>query len=64
MGLEATVTVPIPQTGRGKISCAVKGHTVELLAQVPEGFESVAYGTKTLILEVKDGVATVEPTVD
>ena len=60
VGLEGTVTVPIAPGARGKVSCAVKGQTTELLARLPEGAEEVPSGARMLVLEVEDGVALVE----
>jgi hypothetical protein len=59
-GLEAMVTVPISKGGRGKVSCVVKGRTTELSARLPEGAREEPAGAWVLILEVEDGVATVE----
>lgn len=60
IGLEATVTVPITDRAKGKICSTVKGHTIELLACLPEGRPDMTSGTKVLILEMQDGVALVD----
>ncbi len=60
VGLEGQVTVPIAPGARGKISCAVKGQTTELLARLPEGAAAVPEGARMLVLEVDEGVALVE----
>ena len=54
------VTVPIAEGARGKISCAVKGQTTELLARLPDGAAAASEGSRMLVLEVEDGVALVE----
>ena len=60
IGTEAVVTVPISPLGKGKISFTLKGHTMEILAQASDGQETVNSGKRVLILEMQDGVATID----
>ena len=60
LGREATITVPISAGGHGKIFCVLKGQTTELLARLPEDARGACSGRRVLILEVENGVATVE----
>ena len=61
IGLEAEVTVPIASGGTGKISGTVQGRTIELLARRADAQGSLNPGDRVLVIEVRDGVAVVDP---
>ena len=61
IGLEAEVTVPIATGGTGKISGTIQGRTIELLARGANELDHLNPGDRVLVIEVRDGVAVVDP---
>ena len=61
IGLEAEVTVPIATGGTGKISGTIQGRTIELLARGANELDPLNPGDRVLVIEVRDGVAVVDP---
>ena len=61
IGLEAEVTVPIATGSTGKISATVQGRTIELLARQANPQGPLNPGDRVLVIEVRDGVAVVDP---
>jgi membrane protein implicated in regulation of membrane protease activity len=59
-GKEAKVLLPIEPESRGKVRLEMRGQTVDLIATV-DGDRPVEKGRTVLVIDLKEGVALVEP---
>ena len=61
-GSTAKVIVPITQTSRGRVKVTVGGTLMQLTAEpMLSSTEEIEVGASVLIVEMKDGVASVDP---